>query len=90
MNTSLLGIHHVTAISSSPQRTVDFYSGVLGLKLVKRTVNFDDPGTYHLYFGDAVAVAGTEAFPSGGGASRASRTEIWRRGIEVCVLETGY
>lgn len=46
------GLHHVTAISSDPQRIVDFYAGVLGLRLVKRTVNFDDPGSYHLYFGD--------------------------------------
>ena len=49
---SVLGIHHVTAIASDPQRNLDFYSGVLGLRLVKRTVNFDDPGTYHFYFGD--------------------------------------
>ncbi|MDX2146260.1 MAG: VOC family protein [Planctomycetota bacterium] len=46
------GIHHVTAIASDPQRNVNFYTGVLGLRLVKRTVNFDDPGTYHLYYGD--------------------------------------
>ncbi len=46
------GIHHVTAIAGPPQRNVDFYVGVLGLRLVKRTVNFDDPGTYHLYYGD--------------------------------------
>jgi glyoxalase family protein len=46
------GIHHVTAISGEPQRNVDFYVGLLGLRLVKKTVNFDDPGTYHLYYGD--------------------------------------
>src|ERR687897_2085943 len=46
------GIHHVTAIASDPQRNLDFYAGLLGLRLVKRTVNFDDPGTYHLYYGD--------------------------------------
>jgi catechol 2,3-dioxygenase-like lactoylglutathione lyase family enzyme len=46
------GIHHVTAIASDPQRNLDFYAGVLGLRLVKRTVNFDDPTTYHFYFGD--------------------------------------
>ncbi|MDX1547099.1 MAG: ring-cleaving dioxygenase [Rhodothermales bacterium] len=49
---TLPGIHHVTAIAGPPQRLVDFYTGVLGLRLVKKTVNFDDPGTYHLYFGD--------------------------------------
>lgn len=44
------GIHHITAIVGHPQENVDFYAGVLGLRLVKKTVNFDDPGTYHLYF----------------------------------------
>jgi catechol 2,3-dioxygenase-like lactoylglutathione lyase family enzyme len=52
MPDSVLGIHHVTAIVGDPQRNVDFYAGVLGLRLVKRTVNFDDPKTYHLYYGD--------------------------------------
>jgi glyoxalase family protein len=46
------GLHHVTAIASDPQRNVDFYTSVLGLRLVKTTINFDDPGTYHLYYGD--------------------------------------
>ncbi|WP_139692424.1 ring-cleaving dioxygenase [Sporolactobacillus terrae] len=46
------GIHHITAIVGNPQENVDFYAGVLGLRLVKKTINFDDPGTYHLYFGD--------------------------------------
>jgi catechol 2,3-dioxygenase-like lactoylglutathione lyase family enzyme len=57
--TSVLGIHHVTAIASDPQRNLDFYVGVLGLRLVKRTVNFDDPETYHLYFGDDVGNPGS-------------------------------
>ena len=48
------GIHHITAIASDPQRNIDFYAGVLGLRLVKRTVNFDDPTTYHFYFGDEI------------------------------------
>jgi glyoxalase family protein len=46
------GLHHVTAIAGSPRRNLDFYVGALGLRLVKKTVNFDDPGTYHLYYGD--------------------------------------
>ncbi|MBP2079122.1 catechol 2,3-dioxygenase-like lactoylglutathione lyase family enzyme [Oceanobacillus polygoni] len=46
------GIHHITAIVGHPQENTDFYGGVLGLRLLKKTVNFDDPGTYHLYFGD--------------------------------------
>jgi len=55
----IAGIHHITAISSDPQRTLDFYTQVLGLRLVKLTVNFDDPGTYHFYFGDEVGSPGT-------------------------------
>ncbi|HEY2855390.1 MAG TPA: VOC family protein [Gemmatimonadaceae bacterium] len=55
----VLGIHHVTAIASDPQRNVDFYAGVLGLRLVKRTVNFDDAQTYHLYYGDEVGTPGS-------------------------------
>ncbi|MFL5612186.1 MAG: VOC family protein [Gemmatimonadaceae bacterium] len=55
----ILGIHHVTAIASDPQRNVDFYAGVLGLRLVKRTVNFDDPQTYHLYYGDEIGTPGS-------------------------------
>jgi glyoxalase family protein len=59
MDNTLLGIHHVTAISGSPQPNIDFYVGVLGQRLVKRTVNFDDPGTYHLYYGDDLGHPGT-------------------------------
>ena len=55
---SLLGIHHVTAIASDPQRNLDFYTGLLGLRFLKRTVNFDDPQTYHFYFGDEVGTPG--------------------------------
>ena len=52
MSTDTTGIHHVTAIAGGPQRNVDFYIGLLGLRMVKKTVNFDDPETYHLYYGD--------------------------------------
>lgn len=55
----LTGLHHVTAIASDPQRNLDFYVGVLGLRLVKRTINFDDPGSYHFYFGDETGSPGT-------------------------------
>jgi len=54
-----LGIHHVTAIASDPQANMDFYAGLLGLRLVKRTVNFDDPGSYHFYFGDSHGSSGS-------------------------------
>ena len=53
------GIHHVTAIAGSAGRNLDFYTRTLGLRFVKRTVNFDDPGTYHLYYGDDVGHPGT-------------------------------
>jgi catechol 2,3-dioxygenase-like lactoylglutathione lyase family enzyme len=53
------GLHHVTAIAGDAQRNVDFYAGVLGLRLVKRTVNFDDPQTYHLYYGDELGRPGS-------------------------------
>lgn len=54
-----LGIHHITSIVGHPQENIDFYAGVLGLRLVKKTVNFDDPQTYHLYFGNKDALPGT-------------------------------
>ncbi len=53
------GLHHITAIAGDAQRNLDFYTGVLGQRLVKKTVNFDDPGTYHFYFADEVGSAGT-------------------------------
>ena len=59
MNPPITGLHHVTAIASDPQRTLDFYVGLLGLRFVKRTVNFDDPASYHFYFGDARGTPGT-------------------------------
>jgi glyoxalase family protein len=59
MSKAIEGIHHVTALASDPQANVDFYTGVLGLRLVKKTVNFDDPGTYHFYYGDETGTPGT-------------------------------
>lgn len=53
------GIHHITAIVGEAQENTDFYAGVLGMRLVKKTVNFDDPGTYHLYFGNNEGSPGT-------------------------------
>ncbi len=65
----LAGIHHVTAICGDPQENVNFYMGILGLRLVKRSVNQDDPGTYHLFYADAVGTPGTDltffAWPGG-------------------------
>jgi len=54
------GIHHVTAIAGDPQENVDFYAGLLGMRLVKRSVNQDDPGTYHLFYADAEGHAGSD------------------------------
>ena len=59
MDKRIPGIHHITAIASDPQRNLDFYTQALGLRLVKLTVNFDDPGTYHFYFGDETGRPGT-------------------------------
>jgi glyoxalase family protein len=56
---SILGLHHITLVCADAQRTVDFYTQVLGQRLVKQTVNFDDPGSYHLYFGDELGRPGT-------------------------------
>src|SRR5881398_1888028 len=59
MENKVLGLHHITAIAGDAQRNYDFYSKVLGLRLVKKTVNFDDPGTYHFYFGNETGTPGT-------------------------------
>lgn len=59
MAKKISGIHHITAIVGDAQQNVDFYAGVLGLRLTKKTINFDDPGTYHLYFGNSEGEPGT-------------------------------
>jgi Lactoylglutathione lyase and related lyases len=56
---TILGLHHITLVCSDAQRTVNFYTQVLGLRFIKRTVNFDDPSAYHLYFGDAQGSPGS-------------------------------
>jgi glyoxalase family protein len=71
MTASTSGLHHVTAIAGDPQANIDFYIKGLGLRLVKKTVNFDDPSTYHLYYGDEAGRPGTlmTFFPWGGVAA---------------------
>jgi glyoxalase family protein len=59
MTANTSGLHHVTAIAGDPQANIDFYVKGLGLRLVKKTVNFDDPSTYHLYYGDEAGQPGT-------------------------------
>ncbi len=80
VSAAIPGLHHVTAISGPPQDNLNFWVGTLGQRLVKRTVNFDDPGTYHLYYGDADAAPGSimtffpfvDAGPGRAGAGMAS------------------
>lgn len=89
----LMGIHHVTAIASDPQRNLDFYTGKLGLRLVKLTVNFDDPGTYHFYFGDELGTPGTilTFFPwPGARAGRAGTGQIGATAFSVPVNSLGF
>ena len=59
MTNTILGIHHITAIAGDAKRNFDFYTKVLGLRFIKKTVNFDDPGTYHFYYGDEVGTPGS-------------------------------
>ncbi|WP_192822451.1 ring-cleaving dioxygenase [Rufibacter sp. LB8] len=59
MENRILGLHHITAIAGPAKKNLDFYTKILGLRLLKKTVNFDDPGTYHLYYGDEKGSAGT-------------------------------
>jgi len=68
MQPLVLGIHHITAISGDPQQNINFYAGILGLRLVKKTINFDAPDVYHFYFGDALGRPGTvfTTFPFAG------------------------
>lgn len=79
MTSTTTGIHHVTAIAGEPQRNVDFYAGLLGLRMVKKTVNFDDPETYHLYYGNGDARPGSimTFFPwAGASGGRQGRGQV--------------
>jgi len=60
MGDNITGLHHITVIAGDPQENLDFYVGVLGMRLVKKTVNQDVPGTYHLFYADGAAHAGTD------------------------------
>jgi glyoxalase family protein len=75
MENKILGIHHITAIAGNAKRNFDFYAKVMGLRFIKKTVNFDDPGTYHFYFGDETGSAGTilTFFPWGDGIPQGRR-----------------
>lgn len=75
MKKDVLGIHHITAIAGDARRNFDFYTKVLGLRFIKRTVNFDDPHTYHFYFGDEQGTPGTilTFFPWGSAVRQGKR-----------------
>ncbi len=88
----ITGLHHVTAIASDPKRNVAFYTQFLGLKLVKKTVNFDDPTTYHLYYGDATGSPGTilTFFPwphTMRGRAGSGQTTVTAYGVPIGSLE---
>ena len=84
MASRILGIHHVTAISGPAQENLDFYTEVLGLRLVKLTVNFDDPNAYHLYYGDSAGTPGSiltffpypSGYPGRPGSGQATVTSL--------------
>src|SRR5271155_3280607 len=82
MENNILGLHHITAIADNAQRNFDFYTKIFGLRMVKKTVNFDDPGTYHFYYGNENGTPGTilTFFPwegiAGGRTGTGMATEI--------------
>jgi glyoxalase family protein len=89
----IVGLHHVTAIASDPQANLDFYTQILGLRFVKRTVNFDDPGTYHFYFGNDVGSPGTilTFFPwPHVGRGSAGAGEVTHTAFSVPLTSIGY
>jgi glyoxalase family protein len=89
---TITGLHHVTVNSGDPQENLDFYVGVLGLRLVKRTVNQDAPDTYHLFYADGAGTPGTELtfFPWRGmprGAPAPARPRVWRSAVPPGTLD---
>ncbi len=79
----LEGVHHITAITGDAQKNVDFYAGVMGLRLVKKTVNQDDPTVYHLFFADEKGDAGSDLtffeYPGAPAGTRRRRDDPHRR-----------
>ena len=87
------GIHHVTAIAGNPLRNFEFYTRILGLRFVKKTVNFDDPGTYHFYYGDETGAPGTilTFFPwEHAGAGRGGVGQTQQTAFRVPAASLGY
>ena len=75
------GVHHITAIAGPAQENLDFYAGILGMRLVKRSINQDDPGTYHLFYADAEGHPGhrSDVLPVGADGAAADRSRPRRR-----------
>ncbi|MCH7398291.1 ring-cleaving dioxygenase [Belliella sp. DSM 107340] len=89
----ITGIHHITAIAGNPQKNVDFYTGILGLRLVKKTINFDSPDVYHFYFGDELGTPGTvfTTFPFDGARKGTKGTgEMTYTAFSVSIDSLGY
>jgi glyoxalase family protein len=88
----ILGLHHMTAICGDAQENVDFYTGLLGLRLVKLTVNFDDPTAYHLYYGDGAGSPGTiiTFFPYPGGSGRVGAGQVAVTSLSVPAASMDY
>jgi glyoxalase family protein len=88
------GIHHVTAIASAPQANIDFYAGLLGLRLVKKTVNFDDPSAYHLYYGDETGTPGSIVtffyWPGHGNRGRVGAGQMTKLSFSAPALSLDY
>jgi glyoxalase family protein len=89
MRQQTAGIHHITAFVKNAQETVDFYSGVLGLRLVKKTINFDAPEVYHLYFGNEAGSPGTIITFFPWATSRQGRIGGGQVGITTYVVPVG-
>ena len=99
MNPTIPGIHHVTAITADAQRNVDFYAGVLGLRLVKKSVNQDDTSVYHLFYADETGDPGSDItffeYPGVAQLSRGFRSgvsfgSIWSRRCSNCGVSDSF
>ncbi|WP_448633807.1 VOC family protein [Pedobacter panaciterrae] len=86
MNNRILGLHHITAIAGNAKKNYDFYTRILGLRLIKKTVNFDDPHTYHFYYGDEQGTPGSilTFFPWEGIMTRPTRFKTGNRNWVQC------
>jgi glyoxalase family protein len=91
-NERILGLHHMTAITDDAQANVDFYTGTLGLRLIKLTVNFDDPTAYHLYYGDGIGTPGSGLtfFPYQGRKAKIGAGQVTATGLAIPADSMGW